>query len=280
MTTPFDYRGKTALVTGASSGIGRAFAFALAKRGARVLLVARSHDKLHDLAKALKRDHGCDADYLATDLGAPGAIDAISGYLHATGKRIDVLVNNAGFATYGRFEDVSLPRQRDEILVNCLAPVALTHLALPGMLEKSDGVVINVASTAAFQPDPYMAVYGATKAFVLSFSEAVWAENRDKGVRVVALCPGATQTGFFDVVGAQEAAVGTPMPVERVVQDAFWAVDRNRGHRVVGMKNRLLAGLPRLLTRHGAARLVERILRPRRAYPENGHRALQSASGD
>lgn len=110
-----------------------------------------------------------------------------------------------------------------------------------------------------------MAVYGATKAFLLSFSEAIWAENRHRGIRVVALCPGATQTAFFDVVGAKEAAVGTPMSVASVVQDAFWAVDRNRSHRVVGVKNRLLANLQRLLSRQGAARLVEKILRPRQA---------------
>lgn len=144
-----------------------------------------------------------------------------------------------------------------------MAAIELTHLLLPGMQARSAGVVINVASTAAFQPDPYMAVYGATKAFLLSFSEAVWAENRHRGIRVVALCPGATQTAFFDVVGAQEAAVGTPMPVASAVQDALWALDRNRSHRIVGTRNRLLANLQRLLSRETSARLVEKILRPR-----------------
>ncbi|MGF6569582.1 short-subunit dehydrogenase [Paraburkholderia sp. GAS333] len=265
MTTPFDFRGKTALVTGASSGIGRAFAFALAKRGARLLLVARSHDKLRDLAEELRRDYACDADYLTADLSTSEAVHAIAAHLKAAERVVDVLVNNAGFAAYGRFESIPLSRQRDEVLVNCMAAVELAHLVLPGMLAKSAGVVINVASTAAFQPDPYMAVYGATKAFLLSFSEAVWAENRHRGVRVVAVCPGATQTGFFDVVGAQEAAVGTPMPVASVIDDAFFAVDRNRSHRVVGKANRLLSCLPRLLNRQGAARLVERMLRPRQA---------------
>jgi short-subunit dehydrogenase len=265
MTTRFDFRGKTALITGASSGIGRAFAFALARQGAKLLLVARSHDTLRDLTEELRRDYACDADFLTTNLSTSGAVDAIAAHLKASGRVVDVLVNNAGFAAYGRFEAIPLSRQRDEVLVNCMAAVALTHLVLPGMLAKSDGVVVNVASTAALQPDPYMAVYGATKAFLLSFSEAVWAENRHRGVRVVALCPGATQTGFFDVVGAQEAAVGTPMPVARVIQDAFWALDRNKSHRVVGAKNRLLANLPRLLSRQGAARLVEKILRPRQA---------------
>jgi uncharacterized protein len=263
MTTRFDFRGKTALVTGASSGIGRAFAYALAKRGARLLLVARSHDKLHDLTQELRHDYACDATYLTVDLSAPGAVEAISSHLRATETVVDVLVNNAGFAAYGRFEAIPWARQRDEVLVNCMAAVELTHLVLPGMQAKADGVIITVASTAAFQPDPYMAVYGATKSFLLSFSEALWAENRQQGIRVVALCPGATQTAFFDVVGAKEAAVGTPMPVAAVIEEAMWAVDRNRSHRVVGMKNRILSNLQRLLSRQGAAMLVEKILRPR-----------------
>lgn len=263
MTTRFDFRGKTALVTGASSGIGRAFAYALARRGAKLLLVARSYDKLRDLAQELRRDYACDANFLTADLSTPGAVEAIASHLRATGSVVDVLVNNAGFAAYGRFEAIPWARQRDEVLVNCMAAVELAHLVLPGMQARSDGVVLNVASTAAFQPDPYMAVYGATKAFLLSFSEAVWAENRHRGIRVVALCPGATQTAFFDVVGAKEAAVGTPMPVASVIEEAFWAVDRNRSHRVVGVKNRLLSNLQRLLSRQGAAQLVEKILRPR-----------------
>ncbi|CAN0627984.1 Short-chain dehydrogenase/reductase SDR [Burkholderia multivorans] len=263
MRNRFDFRGKTALVTGASSGIGRGFAYALARRGAKLLLVARSHDKLRDLTAELRRDYACDADFLTVDLRATDAVHTIGHHLKATGTVVDVLVNNAGFAAYGRFETIAWTRQRDEVLVNCMAAIELTHLLLPGMQARSDGAVINVASTAAFQPDPYMAVYGATKAFLLSFSEAVWAENRHRGIRVVALCPGATQTAFFDVVGAKEAAVGTPMPVASVVQDALWALDRNRSYRIVGTQNRLLANLQRLLSRELSARLVEKILRPR-----------------
>ncbi|CAN0619991.1 Oxidoreductase [Burkholderia multivorans] len=263
MNKSFEFGGKTALVTGASSGIGRAFAYALAERGARLLLVARSHDKLRDLAAELRRDYACDANFLTVDLSATDAVNTIDRHLKETGTFVDVLINNAGFAAYGRFETIPLTRQRDEVLVNCIAAIELTHLLLPGMQARSDGAVINVASTAAFQPDPYMAVYGATKAFLLSFSEAVWAENRHRGIRVVALCPGATQTAFFDVVGAKEAAVGVPMPVANVVQDALRALDRNRSYRVVGARNRLLANLQRLLSRQMSARLVEKILRPR-----------------
>ncbi|AGH84792.1 SDR family NAD(P)-dependent oxidoreductase [Ralstonia nicotianae] len=265
MKSCFDFRGKTALITGASSGIGREFAYALAKRGAKLLLVARSRDKLHDLTAELRRDYACDADFLTVDLSATDAVPTLAHLLKATGTVVDVLINNAGFATYGRFETIPWTRQRDEVLVNCMAAIELTHLLLPGMQARSDGAVINVASTAAFQPDPYMAIYGATKAFLLSFSEAVWAENRHRGIRVLALCPGATQTGFFDVVGAKEAAVGAPMPAASVVQDALWALDRNRSYRIVGTQNRLLANLQRLLSREMSARLVEKILRPRGA---------------
>ncbi|RQU14839.1 SDR family NAD(P)-dependent oxidoreductase [Burkholderia cenocepacia] len=263
MSKSFDFGGKTALVTGASSGIGREFAYALAKRGAKLLLVARSGDKLRDLVAELRRDYVCDAHFLTVDLSADDTVSTIDRHLKATGTIVDVLINNAGFAAYGRFESIPSTRQRDEVLVNCLAAIELTHLLLPGMQARANGAVINVASTAAFQPDPYMAVYGATKAFLLSFSEAVWAENRHRGIRVVALCPGATQTAFFDVVGAKEAAVGVPMPVTNVVQDALWALDRNLSYRVVGSRNRLLANLQRLLSRRMSARLVEKILRPR-----------------
>ena len=265
MKNRFDFRGKTALITGASSGIGREFAYALARRGAKLLLVARSRDKLHELTTELRRDYAGDADFLTVDLSTTDAVPTVAHLLKATGTVVDVLINNAGFAAYGRFETIPWTRQRDEVLVNCMAAIELTHLLLPGMQARSDGAVINVASTAAFQPDPYMAIYGATKAFLLSFSEAVWAENRHRGIRVVALCPGATQTGFFDVVGAKEAAVGTPMPVANVVRDALWALDRNRSYRIVGTQNRLLANLQRLLSREMSARLVEKILRPRDA---------------
>ena len=190
MRDRFDFHGKTALVTGASSGIGRAFAYALAKRGARLLLVARSRDKLHDLAAELRRDYACDADFLTVDLSTADAVHTIDCHLKVTGKVVDVLVNNAGFAAYGRFETIPWTRQRDEVLVNCMAAIELTHLLLPGMQARSAGAVINVASTAAFQPDPYMAVYGATKAFVRQFSLNLRADLLGTPLRVTDVEPG------------------------------------------------------------------------------------------
>lgn len=151
------------------------------------------------------------------DLGEPDACQKIVAKLNEATLSPDLLINNAGFATYGVFDEIPLIRQKEEVYINCLVPIELTHALLPAMLKRGNGAVINVASTAGMQPDPYMAIYGATKAFLLAFSEALWAENRQRGVRVLALCPGATETAFFDVVNAKEASVGKIMSADAVV---------------------------------------------------------------
>jgi len=267
---PVEYRSKAALVTGASSGIGAVFAQALAARGANVVLVARSEDRLLSLARRLAQEHGVRAEVIAADLGEPGAACSVHRRASDLGLTPDILVNNAGFATYGLFESISLERQLEEMALNCRAVVELTHAALPGMLARREGTIINVASTAALQPIPHMAIYGATKAFALSFSEALWAENRRRGVRVMAVCPGATDTAFFDVVGAREAAVGRRMPPGVVVEASLRALDRGKSHIVTGRANRLLGMLPRLLPRAAAARLVESMLKPQAAGGARG----------
>jgi short-subunit dehydrogenase len=169
-------KGKTALVTGASSGIGEAVARRLAQEGANVVLVARSEAKLRALADTLSEDHGINAVVVVADLIKPSTGEAVRRHVDAQGIAIDVLVNNAGFGTYGPFEDIEPGREQDEVAVNVVALVGLTHAFLPPMLQRGHGAILNVASTSAFQPGPYMAVYAATKAFVLSFSEALWAE--------------------------------------------------------------------------------------------------------
>ncbi|MEY2862597.1 MAG: hypothetical protein RLY58_304 [Pseudomonadota bacterium] len=258
----FDYCHKTALITGASSGIGAVYAQALAARGAHVVLVARSAEPLQALAAQLSNDYGVKTLVIAIDLTQRDAARHVYETACAAGFCPDVLINNAGFATYGRFESVSLARQRDEIMLNCMALMALTHYALPAMLAQGSGVVVQVASTAAFQPDPYMAVYGASKAFVLSFAEALWAENHIHGVRVLALCPGATETPFFAVVGADEASVGKRMSAQAVVDTAFAAVDRGASHVIVGCRNYWLAQVSRWLPRQPVLHIVEQTLRP------------------
>lgn len=258
-----DYRHTAVMITGASSGIGLAFAHALATRGAHLTLVARSGERLQNLAQELTQRHGIRAHALAADLTASGAAADVHARAAALDLTPQMLINNAGFATYGHFDTLSLQRQLDEITLNCKALVELSHAALPAMLHQGAGAIINVASTAALQPLPYMAIYGASKAFVLSFSEALWEEYRARGIRILALCPGATDTAFFDVVGAAEAAVGQRMSAETVVHAALRALERGHSHVVPGTANRLLGWLPRLLPRQTILRVVANMLKPR-----------------
>lgn len=261
----FNYSGTTALITGASSGIGQVFAEQLAARGVNLVLVARSQLKLEALAAKLTQESGIATWVITQDLTAADATEAVILRLKALNLSPDILINNAGFATYGIFDTLGMERQRDEIKINCLAPVELTHALLPAMVKRRSGVVINVASTAAMQPDPYMAIYGATKSFLLSFSNALWAENRARGVRVLALCPGATDTAFFDVVNAEEASVGKRMSASSVVSQALQAVDKNRNYVITGCNNWLLGQLQRFITRRRLLLIAEKVLRPKTA---------------
>jgi uncharacterized protein len=256
-----NYSGQRALVTGASSGIGAAFARELARRGADLVLVARSQDKLSALADELHASFGVAADVAVADLAKPSAASDLAAELRRRDLRIDILVNNAGFGLFALLQDADRAVLADMIGVNIAALVELTRLYLPGMLERDRGVIVNVGSTAAFQPVPYMAVYGATKAFVLSFTEALWAETRGTGVRVTAICPGSTDTGFFDIAG-DDAQVGRRIAPERVVHAALRAVDRRASTRVTGTGNWLLTNTPRLAPRQLVARIAGITMRP------------------
>jgi short-subunit dehydrogenase len=252
----FQFTAKTVLITGASMGIGAAFARELTRQGARVILVARSRDRLDALAAELPGSH-----VIAEDLARPGAAGRVFDAVTAAGLDVDVLVNNAGFGVHAPFTDLPLATHRDAIDLNVGALVELTHTFLP-MIERRRGGVIHVASTAAFQPTPYMAVYGASKAFVLSFSEALWAEYRSRGVRVLALCPGATDTPFFARAG-EAAAVGKKAPPADVVRVALTAFRANRPSVVHGTANALTALASRFTTRALTARISARLMRPR-----------------
>jgi len=254
----FSFSGKTVLITGASMGIGAAFARELSRRGAHVVLVARSRDRLEALAVTLPR-----ATVVVEDLAQVGAARRVFDAVTARGLDVDVVINNAGFGTHARFSEVALETQREALDLNIAALVELTHVFLP-MIERRQGGIIQVASTAAFQPVPYMAVYGASKAFVLSFSEALWAEYRDRGVRVLALCPGATDTAFFARAGEQ-AAVGKKATPEALVQVALAAFDRNRPSVIHGVANKLTALSSRFTTRAMTAKISARVMRPRAA---------------
>lgn len=261
MTTSI-YAGKTALITGASSGIGATFARTLAAQGTHVVLVARSEDKLRDLATTLAPQHHIRAEVLTADLSRPEAGQKLFAATRQLGLSIDILINNAGFGTYGPFDSLDAEREQQEVMLNVAAVVDLTHRFLPDMLARRSGSIINVASTAAFQPIPYMAVYGASKAFVLSFSEALWGEYRSKGIRVLALCPGPTSTDFFNVVGTEDAALGSIETPEKVTQVALQALERGRSFVISGRRNALMANSVRFAPRGMVARMGERMMRP------------------
>lgn len=259
-----DYTGKTALITGASSGIGEAFARALAARGANLVLVARSEEKLRALSDSLAREHDISTDVIVADLAQENAASTVCATTERMGRSVDVLVNNAGFGTYGQFAANEATREHKEVMLNVASVIDLTHCYVPGMLERKFGAVINVSSTAAYQPVPYMAVYGASKAFVLSFSEALWEELRKTGVRVLALCPGATNTEFFREAG-EGAAFGAKDTPENVVRIALEALDSGRPVVVPGAQNAFVSKLPRFLPRGTMAGLAARAMRPRQA---------------
>ncbi|MFD3929770.1 SDR family NAD(P)-dependent oxidoreductase [Streptomyces sp. NPDC058614] len=264
---------RTALITGASSGLGAEFATQLAARGHDVILVARSRDRLEELADRLRTRHGVQAHVLPQDLTEPDAAARITDALSARGLTVDLLVNNAGFGTCGRFEEIDPAREHDEIMVNVVAPVDLTHALLPGMLERGSGAVLNVGSTAGYQPGPYFAVYSATKVFVLNFSLALRQEYRGRGIKVTALCPGPVETGFFEAIGTRKAAVtGSFTTTEPVVRAALRALDRDRAYVTPGLGNALGAHLtprrPRTLVAAIAKRVTRKVLEPERKPSE------------
>jgi len=260
----YDWKHKVVVVTGASTGIGAAFARELAARGAHLVLVARGQARLQALAEELAAAHRVEPTVLALDLATPGASAHLLAQLRERGLGVDVLINNAGFGTYGSFGELSGPLQREEIDLNVGALVELTHAFMPDVLARQGGF-IQVASTAAFQPVPYMAVYAATKAFVLSFSEALWGEYRSQGVRVLALCPGATETPFFERVGSDAAALGKRATPEAVVRTGLGAFARNRSYVIHGTANYLIAQSTRLATREMSIKLTARIMGPARS---------------
>lgn len=252
-----------ALITGASSGIGECFARALAARKHNLVLVARSKDKLEALAEELRAKHGVQAVVFDADLSVPGAAAALAEKLAAGKLSVDLLVNNAGFGARGEFWNLPLERFDEMLQLNVLALVELTHRLLPVMIENKSGGVINVSSTASFQPVPYTTVYGATKAFVTSFSMAIAEELRPHGVKVVTLCPGGTKTNFF-VAGdyKKRTLPGGLQAPEEVVEEALRALDRSGGLVIPRFLNKLSIFSQRLTPRSTVARITARLFRP------------------
>jgi short-subunit dehydrogenase len=245
------------LITGASSGLGEEFAIQLAREKHDLVLVARREDRLRDVASRARSLGAGKVTVIASDLGRAAAADELFKQVRADGVDIDYLVNNAGFGTRGRFDQVPLDREIEEINLNINALVALTHLFLPAMVAAKGGTIINVASTAAFQPVPWMATYAATKAFVLSFSEALSTELQGTGVTVLALCPGPTRTEFQKVADVEHSAMPSfaYMDAPTVVRQAIDSARRGKAIRINGVINTIMAQTTRIVPRS----LVRRI---------------------
>jgi uncharacterized protein len=251
---------ETALITGASSGIGEQFARQLAARGHPVVLVARRADRLERLAAELPTDaHAVPCD-LATD--AASLPDRVA----ELGVEVDLLVNNAGFGTSGPFLDHDPRRDAEQVRVNCEAIVVLTHAFLPGMVERGRGGIINVASSAGMQPIPYESVYAATKAFAISFTDALHVELRGSGVRVLAVNPGPVPTEWQEVAGYEADRVSVVpgrIPAEQVVSESLAAYDRGRRSVIPGRAIRWFIRATRPSPRAIQLRITERLYRPR-----------------
>ncbi len=262
---------KWALITGASAGIGAVFARKLAREGMNCVLVARRKDRLEQLAAELTRDHGVDTRVLAQDLGVLEAPRKVLEFTDAEGIEVDTLINNAGYGTHGEFCELDADWEMKMVDLNCRALVGISHMYAPRMKARRSGRIVHLASVAAFQACPYMTTYGATKAFVLVFSEALWAELKEFGVHVTALCPGPTQSEFFAVAGLGDPSttkVGSLEPTEIVVERGLEALAANRPYVVSGIGNWLKTQSVRFVPRWVATTIAGFLLKPgRRTQP-------------
>jgi short-subunit dehydrogenase len=267
------YRPESALVTGASSGIGEAFAEALAARGTKLLLAARSDDRLQAVAKALRAGYGAQVETVSVDLSERDGARTLQRAAIERGFEPDLLINNAGYGTFGPFVERSIEEQLGMVHLNVEAVVALTHWYLPRMVARGGGAIVNIASAAAFQPLPYFATYAASKAFVLSFSEALWAEHRRSGVRILAVCPGpVADTRFGERARVDPSFFGDVrnVPREEVVASTLRALERGQPMVVPGFSNRALATITHFVPRSLQLLVTERIFR---GFARGMHRA-------
>lgn len=257
-----------ALVTGASRGIGRALSLSLARRGYDLLLVARSEDQLSALAREIGEKHQRQARFLALDLATPGAAETVAAWAREQTDQLAVLVNNAGYGLWGRFEDLKLAEQQNMLQLNMALPVALTHALLPALHQVPQAYILNVASTAAYQAVPLLSLYAASKAFLLSFSRGLRYELKARNVSVSCLCPGATTTDFADRAGMgaelQATANKVSMTAEAVAEIAVAGLLAGQAEIIPGVLNKVSAGLtsvvPKGIVEKIAAGIYEKYL--------------------
>ena len=262
--TRIHYRGRWAVVTGASSGLGRGLAARLAERGMSLVLTGRNQARLDETAQQIRlAAPQVKVETVAADLSTPSGVSALLD--HVGDRPIEVLVNNAGFGSYGPFAEADHEREAEEVAVDVSAVVTLARAFLPGMLARGSGGILNVASTIAFQPGPYQAVYGASKAFVLSLSQALWAEARAAGVAVTALCPGPTRTGFVEALGADvghTAIYSRLADPEPVIEAGLRALDKGQAVVIPGLRNKIIVASGRFMPREWLTLFSARLLRP------------------
>ncbi|MBD2723173.1 SDR family NAD(P)-dependent oxidoreductase [Hymenobacter armeniacus] len=257
-----------ALVTGASRGIGRAISLRLAQRGYDLLLVARSEDQLTTLAQEVAQKHKRQARVLALDLAAPGAADTVANWATQQTDQLAILVNNAGYGLWGRFEQLRLAEQQNMLQLNMNLPVALTHALLPALHKAPKAYILNVSSTAAYQAVPSLSLYAASKAFLLSFSRGLRYELKSSNVSVTCLCPGATTTAFADRAGMgaelQATANKVSMTPEAVAEAAVNSLLAGEAEIIPGVLNKVSAGLtsvvPKGIVEKIAAGIYEKYL--------------------
>ena len=258
------YQDRWAVVTGASSGLGRGLAARLADRGMSLVLTGRNGARLDEAAQQIRRaTPRVRVETVAADISTTSGVSAL--LEHVGDRPVEVLVNNAGFGSYGAFAEADSNREDEEVAVDVSAVVTLARAVLPGMLARGSGGILNVASSIAFQPAPYQAVYGASKAFVLSFSQALWAEARAAGVAVTALCPGPTRTGFVEALGADvghTAIYRRLADPEPVIEAGLRGLEKNRAVIIPGLRMKLIAASGRFMQREWLARVSARLLRP------------------
>lgn len=257
-----EYTGKTTLITGASAGIGVAYAEGFAARGSNLILVARRKDRLEKLAETLTKKYRVTVTVIAQDLTAPGAVSKLEKAVAAKKLQVDALINNAGFGVNAFFIEEDRSRTQEEITLNIGVLVDLTAAYLPGMVQRNDGVVVNIASTASFQPVPGLAVYGATKAFVRSFTEAIWGELGNSAVRVLSVSPGSTESEFFEVAGGTPG--GKSMPASAVVESTFAALEKNTPSVVVGTGNTLFSSMVRFIPKKSVIKVAGSMFLPKK----------------
>jgi short-subunit dehydrogenase len=251
-----NFENTTILITGASSGIGKEFAKQLASKGANLILTARTHSDLINLAEELESEHtNIWIKTIPADLSELNGSRKLFEKINDLDLSVDYLINNAGFGKFSEFSGESFETYHKMLMLNINALVELTHLCLPTMINKNSGGVINVASIGSFQPLPYQTVYGASKAFVLSFSEALTGELLDTNIRVMALCPGTTESRFMENANADTSNMNLA-PASKVVSSALTAYTKNKMYTVSGTINYLVSLIPRLVSRKRTVKIV------------------------